>query len=66
MKKLSGKKLYTVVNEKYEKYCWALLEASGFEQSDELEVYYNYKLQTKDNLWYIVELKYIGNKKDDV
>lgn len=60
MRKLSGEKLYTAINEKYLEYCALLLKNDGFEVEKTCDIYYNSKFQNKNNLWYIVELKYIG------
>ncbi len=60
MKKSNGKKLYTVLNEKYFDYCALLFKNAGFEVEKTCDTYYNSKFQNKNNLWYIVELKYVG------
>ncbi len=58
MKKLSGKELYTVVNEKYLYYCLIVLSDTNFEIEDVCDIYYDSKLQNKSNLWYIVKIRY--------
>lgn len=61
MKILNGKNLYTVINERYFDCCLSLLKYAKFEIKGLCDTYYNSKFQNKNNLWYIVELRYNEN-----
>lgn len=58
--KIKGENLYTVINEKYFEYCILLFKNCGFDSKRTCDIYYNSKIQNANNLWYIIELKYIG------
>lgn len=51
--------MYTVLNKKYKKYHLKVLEDTNFEIVRTCDTYYNSKYQNKNNLWYIVEIRYV-------
>mgnify|MGYP001041028127 CR=1 FL=1 len=59
MKGLNGKKIYTVVNERYLEYCVECLKKSNFEIKELCDIYYNPKFQNANNLWYILEINFV-------